>query len=276
VVGIRAGGPPREAKGSNKVSSTPKVSYIICTTARSGSNLLCNVLRNTKQLGFPVEALNPDFIRASKFFKERSRPDVVDPGEFIQWLISKHQTANSVFGIKILYEDFQNYRRFKDFQTLFMNSKIIHLRRKSKVNQAVSYFFASETGQWVASDTPKKPLESVAYDFETIRRHYDRLIQQDSAWTAILKALRRTYIEVMFEDFISNMQKTLGEIATFLDVAVGDDLPIKIDLKEQANHLSRIYIEKFCRDYKDFIFSGRADIVYGGLRLSGRKEEVSA
>ena len=38
-------------------------SYVICTTARSGSNLVCDYLAKTGRLGRPTEFFNPDIVR---------------------------------------------------------------------------------------------------------------------------------------------------------------------------------------------------------------------
>lgn len=240
------------------------VNYIICTTARSGSNLMCDVLRNTRRLGHPVEAFNPDFMRAAGY-REHVAPDgTVAVAHFVAWIMQRHRTKNGAFGTKILFEDFETFRGFTPFSDLFFDSRLVHLRRRSKLKQAISYYLAEETGQWVATDKARKSLEDVRFDFEAISRHLDRLIVQDSAWTAILNGLGLEYMEVYFEDFLADMNGKLHEIASFVGV---DTVPLdlRVTLTEQANPLSRAFMSQFREAFRQRQFATTGTAAYKGL-----------
>lgn len=238
--------------------------YIICTTARSGSNLMCDVLRNTRHLGHPVEAFNPDFMRTAGYREHIGADRSVAVEHFVGWIRQRHSTKNGIFGTKILFEDFETFRGFPSFSDLFFGSRLIHLRRRSKLRQAISYYLAEETGQWVATDTARKSLEDVRFDFETIRRHLDRLVLQDSAWSAILNGLGLDYMEVYFEDFLADMQGKLHEIAAFVGVAAVP-LELRVTLTEQANPLSRVFLAQFRDAYRRHQFAAKESATYKGL-----------
>jgi LPS sulfotransferase NodH len=240
--------------------------YIICTTARSGSNLLCDVLRNTGKLGHPVEAFNPDFMRTAGY-REYIEPDApVSVEHFVEWLKQRHRTRNGIFGTKMLYEDHNIFRRFPSFAEFFLKARIIHLRRRSKLRQAISYFFAEETGQWVATDQARRRPEDVAFDFDAIRNHMDRLVVQDASWTTILNGLGIDYLEIYFEDFLADMQTKLNEIGAYVGAEEGDLEP-RVTLIEQANPASRVFLEQFRELYRDYQYAPVARATYKGLEF---------
>ena len=241
--------------------------YIICTPARTGSNLLCDVLRNTGQLGTPIEAFNPDLIRASAFHRQEPDPAAVDLRGFIAWTTATHRSANGIFGTKILFEDFEKLRGFPAFRDFFLTARLIHLRRRSKLRQAISYFLAQETGQWVTTDIPRKPPDSIAYDFAAIRRHLDRLVRQDAAWTAMIDALGLTCREVIFEHFIADMPGTVGALAESLGVPPGS-LPVRATLAEQRNALTADFVARFRADLHAAEFAPTARVTYKGIDLT--------
>lgn len=240
--------------------------YIICTTARSGSNLLCDVLRNTRVLGRPVEAFNPDFIRSGGFREHLRKDDPVSVAQFVDWIRDRHRTRNGIMGTKLLYEDFSTFRAFPAFRDLFFGARLIHLRRRSKLRQAISYLFAEQTGQWIATDTPRMPVERVAYDYVALRRHLDRLVHQDAIWTALLNALGVDYLEVFFEDFLADMEAAVGTIATFVGAA-GTDLDIMATLAEQKNPHANAFVERLRADLRAREFEGAASATYKGVRF---------
>ena len=240
--------------------------YIICTTARSGSNLLCDVLGNTGKLGHPVEAFNPDFMRTAGY-REHIEPDApVSVEHFVEWLKQRHRTRNGIFGTKILFEDYNVFRRFPSFVEFFETSRIIHLRRRSKVRQAISYFFAEETGQWVATDPARRKPEDVAFDFDAIRRHMERLVIQDANWTTILHGLGLDYLEIYFEDFLADMPTKLNEIGAFVGAEDGILEP-RVTLSEQANPASGVFLSRFRELYRDHQHAPMRGATYKGLEF---------
>lgn len=241
-------------------------SYVICTTARSGSNLLCDVLGNTRLLGRPREAFNPDFMRNGGYQPHIFEGNKITTAHFIDWIENRHRTPNGVFGTKVLFEDFGAFRGFESFHYLLNKSSLVHLRRRGKVRQAISYFFAEETGQWIFSDIAKKNLADIVYSFYKIKGHLDRLIAQDSMWTSVLSTINPSYIEIYFEDFVSDMRKTVFDVARTVSVDVADS-PIRVSLEEQKNSRTQEFYERFTEDFQNLQFRSVVQQSYKGLEF---------
>lgn len=240
--------------------------YIICTTARSGSNLFCNFLANTRVLGRPVEAFNPDIVRRSKFFSEADDQHAVSTTKYISWLTDRQRTPNGIFGTKLLFEDFDMFRGFQSFSDLFQGSMLIHLRRRSKLRQAISYYFAEQTGQWVASDPARLDSSEVPFDYDAIDRHLRRLIAQDVAWTSILNGLCMNYLEVYFEDFLSNPELVIYQIIDRLGIKT-QNVPIYATLKEQKNSMTSQFLKAFEVEMPARVFLKKNLQIYKEIRF---------
>jgi LPS sulfotransferase NodH len=242
-------------------------SYIICTTARSGSNLVCDFCWNTKILGRPHEAFNPDLIvkrhaalGGQSAAAENTRQSV-SINNYISLLKSLDTGKNGVFGTKILFEDFEHFLGFPSFTELLLSSNLIHLRRRSKIRQAVSYFFAENTGQWVASDNPIKDINEVEYNFDKISRHLERLVQQDTKWTNFLSSVPSSYQEIFFEDFLVDPRRFLAGIADLVGIDSGN-FPVRSNLREQANQRTDHFVARFKKDWREKILSPTTRVFY--------------
>lgn len=241
-------------------------SYMICTTARSGSNLLCDYLANTGELGRPAEHFNPDVIRRGAFGRRFAFEETLPCGDYIAWLRAEHSSRNGVFGTKVLFEDMASYLRFDAFKDLLTTSRCILLRRRDKARQAVSYFFAAETGQWVHSDPPQRDPESLAYDYAVLRAHLRRLVDQETMWLGTLASLGIAYREIFFEDFVRDPRAHIEAIARDVGVAA-EGLPCRASLREQGTALSQAFGERLRADLLREIVGPPPPVEYKGLRL---------
>lgn len=238
--------------------------YVICTTARSGSNLFCNYLINTRRLGRPGELLNPDSVRSSRFGRGIAPGSPVSMETYFAWLRQTFSSRKGVFGIKVLYEDFENFKGFPSIQDYFSSAKIYVLRRRSKLRQAISYYFAEKTGQWVATDPAGMLIEDVPFDFARIEQHLRRLCLQDMAWITHLEAARLPYEEVIFEDFLRAPGDHLASIARDLGVDP-EGMPVEATLKEQANARSAQFAAEFAAAFRARAFTPHEAVCYKGL-----------
>jgi trehalose 2-sulfotransferase len=240
--------------------------YLICTTPRSGSNLLCNYLRNTGILGDPGELLNPDVIRIGHLGRHFEQSGSISAERYIIWAQERFRGKNEVFGAKILYEDLESFGVFPAFRQLFEQSTLFWLTRRDKLAQAISYYIAQMTGQWVFNDPPKMSIEDLRFDYQKIREHVDRLNRQDMNWRFMFERLNRTYIIIIFEEFINNPAATLQEIADNIgQKSVG--LRVYSDFQEQKNAKSVEFRNEMLREIADRLFRDQESKSYKGLDI---------
>jgi trehalose 2-sulfotransferase len=240
--------------------------YLICTTARSGSNLLCDYLRNTGILGSPGEMFNPDVIRNGHLGRRFEYSGSISAERYIAWVQEQFRGRNEIFGAKLLYEDLEAFGSFPAFRQFFEQSALFWLIRRDKLGQAISYYIAQMTGQWVSTDSPKISIEDLEFDYEKIRRHIERLVRQDVNWQLIFERLNRKYVIIIFEKFISNPAATLREIADKIGLN-SVALRVYSDFREQKNGRSVEFRNEMLSGIGDRLFRNQETNSYKGLEI---------
>ena len=193
--------------------------YILCTSPRSGSTLLCTLLEATGIAGAPESLFYPPDLED---WRDRlGVPPIPDERDLLSALVAaalhhgragtdifalrqqRHSFAFLCQKLAVLYPD--QPTDLARLQRAFGNPLFIHLTRQDKVAQAVSFLKAEQTGLWhVApdgSDFERTGQGAPAYDAEKIRAKVETLTAYDSDWTAWfrqqgIEPLRLTYHEL--------------------------------------------------------------------------------
>jgi len=203
------------------VTRPPALAYLVCATPRSGSTLLCEMLRQTGVAGNPLEHF--ELLRHSgrprqprEYFGgavsravlellpplEPPRPRDEPPAAW--WAGVRHAgcTPNGVWGGKLMrghVEDLLARARALDglggadlatvLRVLLGDVRFVLVTRKDKVSQAVSLWRAVQTRQWREdAGAPRRPHAAV-YCFEAIDHLVAQLEADEAAWRAFFAAL---------------------------------------------------------------------------------------
>jgi trehalose 2-sulfotransferase len=259
------------------------ISYLVCATQRSGSTLLCELLRATDVAGVPdeyFESLRGTALprQPRQYFEDQSVQDIADrlaptvpgrteqPGEFEQWfryVLQRGTTHNGVFGAKMMWNYLDDFKlRMAELPGLgdltfnqrldavFPRLKIVFIRRRDKVAQAVSLWKAIQTQQWrTESESASEEVDTdeppdVEYDYRAIEHLLNELHRSDAHWEDWFHATGREPIRVFYDEFTISRAATIGRV---LD-ALGIDPPEpegKKPLQRQADDLSKDWVARF-------------------------------
>jgi LPS sulfotransferase NodH len=196
--------------------------YILCSSPRTGSTLLGQMLRDTNCAGDPLEYFNPLYLKA---LANR----LGDINNFFQLLafLEKHRTSsNGIFGLQIHWSHLNNIFRYdKNLINTFIDSfdKIIFLRRKDKIAQAVSLYRASKSKLWSSIDEDLNSIKTVCYykndeEFNPVllTKILYSLIIQDKSWLNYLEEKNKKYLTVYYEDLIYNWNDVGTNIVNYI------------------------------------------------------------
>jgi LPS sulfotransferase NodH len=264
-------------------------SYLVCATQRSGSTLLCELLRATDVAGVPdeyFERLRDTGLarQPRQYFEDPSVQDIAErlaptvpgnpeqPGEFEHWfryVLQRGTTLNGVFGAKMMWnylDEFKlrmaelpglsNLSFNESLDAVFPGLKIIFMRRRDKVAQAVSLWKAIQTQQWrTESESGSEQVEAddspgVEYDYRAIEYLLNELHRWDARWEDWFHATGRDPIRVFYDEFTVGRAATIGRV---LD-ALGIDPPApegKKPMRRQADDRSRDWVARFRADSED-------------------------
>ena len=123
------------------VMDAPTMTYIIASTMRTGSYLLCEGLEATGRAGHPREIFCPE--RQANYAGDWQLPRNVGFEDFLRAAIQKSTTENGVLGMKIHWHHIEPLARecgvagepWRVLRKLFPNAKYVHLRRRNRRGQ---------------------------------------------------------------------------------------------------------------------------------------------
>jgi len=142
----------------------PAQSYILCTSPRSGSTLLCRLLAATGQCGVPGSHFHEPSLAAwldDYDLKGQSFPsDQAALATVFEAARRRGQGATGMFGLRLqrhsapfFFEQLETLHPGMNgdharLQTCFGATRFIYLTRQTKLDQAISYVKAQQTGLW--------------------------------------------------------------------------------------------------------------------------------
>jgi LPS sulfotransferase NodH len=226
----------------------PRLTYLIASTMRTGSYLLCEGLEATGVAGHPREIFCPE--RRGNYAGEWHLPEGVSLDDYAYAAVKNSTTENGVCGMKIHGHHIEPLARevgwagapWQVLRWIFPSAKYIHLTRRNRRAQAISWHRAVVTNQWwkipgVADWelTGKQP----EFDGTAIREREVELERQDRAWENFFAAgpcevLRMEY-EALAADYRNEVARALAFIGQ--DPIRAKDLP-EPRLVRQADALS--------------------------------------
>jgi LPS sulfotransferase NodH len=234
--------------------------YLVLSSARSGSTLLC---RHLTEIGYgrPIEAFNPNLNPRKRL---NWGIDYNDPKAYIQKAI-EYQTVNGVTGMKLSPNQFrvflENAHRLlapagvqlKDaeiVEVFFPKAKLIHLQRRKKLKQAVSYAKALQNGIWRETtdqdEEYKQYLLPALYDRDHIECCFDIAVSNDVYWQHYLRTNELKAFLIYYEDLAADYVKNMTEIYRFLGIK-GKEV-IAPPLRKQSNKESQDWEAMFIQD----------------------------
>jgi trehalose 2-sulfotransferase len=241
-------------------------SYVICTSPRSGSTLLCNMLTATGIAG------NPDSYFFGTSLEEWLGELNIEPGETADereileaaFRAAHHKGRNGteLFGLRLQGHSFGFFceklailhpGKLTDrerFERAFGATLFVHLTRPDKIEQTVSYLKARQTGLWhVASDGSElerlAPHREPRYVREEIQACVETMTAYDRDWNDWFAREEIEPVRVSYDDLSANPVGTLRHVLDRLglDPAAADG--VTPGVRKLADGINRDWVARF-------------------------------
>jgi len=244
--------------------------YWICTTPRTGGQLLGQLLRATGIAGRPEEYFRPDNEPLYQHLWQ-----VTSYSDYLQRALIAGTTSNGIFGAKMevgemLTHFMQQLRGLPQFSEprrslhsllteLFPNLKLLWLTRRNKVRQAASWWRAMQSNEWARSKGDSSiPELSLHYSFAAIDQLATESLLREAAWQEYFLQWQVTPLTLVYEDFIEDQAGTVRRIVDFLGIQDSYVLPAAaITLVKQADQVSEDWVQRY-REEKQRSWTQRA------------------
>jgi len=221
--------------------------YMICTSPRSGSTLLCRLLAATGCAGLPDSHFHRPELAAWLKAYGLSHTDFTSNQSALKAIfaaaIERGSGATGLFGLRMQRGSFDFFMQqltllHPDARTdtdriaaAFGQTRFIHLTRLDKLAQAISLVKAQQTGLWhraadaselERTSTPRPPV----YDADAIRRAVSEVTELESAWTEWFDQQSISALRITYEDLSSDATTALSKVldALGLDPALAEGI----------------------------------------------------
>jgi LPS sulfotransferase NodH len=266
----------------------PWRSYLVCASQRSGSTLLCELLKETAVAGHPEEYFEAtretgapphpgeylkDLPRTGAGIRDDPSLPEAPPHSSLQGLSSYCEhldrtfrlgtTDNGVFGAKLMWSqlselhslagelpEYQGLGRFDLLQRLFDCPRYIRVIRRDKVRQAVSLWRALQTRRWRLEHAPgdSHPVE-LRYRFQGIDHLVQSFEDEDRSWKEFFAAHRVSPLSIVYEDDLElDLDRTVRKALDHIGAAAPAGWEADEPIKRQADATSEEWVAAYHRE----------------------------
>ena len=168
------------------------------------------------------------------------RAGVLDKNAYVTQLCAMRTYSNGWLGINLHGNHLATFAKFSgDFPSL--NEQYIHLRRRDRIAQAVSYEIAAQTGKW---SSHFQAGNDATYSFEAIRKRIQIIEEQELKISSYLQSREASCATIYYEELIEDPEAVLGPILT---TTLGSLALPKSDLSPQASQINLDWAQRFAK-----------------------------
>jgi LPS sulfotransferase NodH len=244
----------------------PYTSYVICTSPRSGSTLLCTLLSDTGIAGHPDShfhtaalrdwladyALAPDdfaneHAQLTAVFDAARARGTGDTGIF-GLRLQRHSLAFLMQQLSLLYPNCtSDHQRF---QAAFANTLFIYLTRADKLDQSISFVKATQTGLWhKAPDGTElerlSPPQDPLYDQDALARTLGDLTAMDEDWKTWFAREQIDPLCIDYDELSARPSEILAQILRKLGLPAEIADTIKPNTAKLSDLTNQIWAQRF-------------------------------
>lgn len=229
-------------------------SYLILSTPRSGSNLLCRGLESTNLAGKPREYFNP----SSKFWTQHG--EGADPAAYVDRLLAERATPNGVFGAKVSWRHMRHFERVcrvlpryartalpDILAALFPNPRYLRITRHDKLRQAISFWKAYQTGVWgIGAAKDREPTGPPEFDYDGITKILNMLVNHEAGIDEFFAGGEVAPLTVVYEALVDAYEETVRAVLDDLGIGLPADFVIDGPrMARQADAETEAWVERY-------------------------------
>jgi LPS sulfotransferase NodH len=227
--------------------------YLVCCDARTGSNLLAATLRAAWRAGKPFEYFSRGEIDKPWLRAELRVPDGAPFTGFPDWrdyILHAGSEAGGVFAASVHYwqlgDCVQTFRApgadpamppLAVLRGFFPDLRLVWLRRRNLVAQAISHYVAIATDIWDSRLSGAPSGESdrgAAYDFDKIDHQVTSALAATQGWRETLAGAEAITLPLFYEELAADLAGSIRRVFAHVGVDPGDAPIPSPGLEKQA------------------------------------------
>jgi LPS sulfotransferase NodH len=189
---------------------------VVAATRRSGSYFFCDLLRQTGQLGLPVEyAIPTDTVNWG------SIQGFAEYEEYRRQLISRHSTPNGVCSLKFMSWQFEHFCRsqrpghsatqFAEIANSVGRVSLLRLSRRDQIAQAVSLALAVRTGVWNTLTPARRYISAELLSVADLRDAWLAIQREYKWWDGFFRHTPLPHLPIYYEDLCNEPDSVIAQ-----------------------------------------------------------------
>lgn len=212
-------------------------SYVICATPRSGSTLLCALLRASGVAGWPETWFRQQDMAASRA-EWGIGPDWA---AYLAAALQAGRGHSGVVGLRMMWQTFTEVG--PQVVAAMQAPRFIWLRRGDLVAQAVSRHRAEVSGNWqLGFEEAEHPVEPV-YGFDRIAHWLAEAQADDRAWADWFPAEGIAPLQLRYEDLAADPVAAAQSVLNWLGLVA--ERPLVVSNRRMADRASTDWATRF-------------------------------
>ena len=262
----------------HKIADQPATTCLlaIASVHRTGSTLLCSILRATGAAGMPMEYLNIHTKNFTNFRNENSLPKLNLKGvvvgalrkatgrnawrnieyfsasswrQYLDRAAAINTTPNGVFGIKMHFNQYDEHMLQRGLDASHWGAPIkwVRITRDNEVRQAISLVRAEQSNQW---NSNMSAMREPIYDEQAIVNALETISTANKNWDAYFAKLSISPLHVTYEQLTRDMDSTVRRIMSHINTPI--DLVPEPQTKRQSDGASAQWERQFLESRPEF------------------------
>ncbi len=241
-------------------------SYIICTSPRSGSTLLCRMLQEVGSAGMPDSHFHDPELEKWFEYYGLSSDAFENPQEALRAIFHAAQLAGrgnaDVFGLRLQRGSFDFlmtqlkvlYPACEDdktrFERAFGKTLFVHLYRPNKLDQAISVVKAMQSGLWHKApegtelERSCKGQEPV-YDRAAISEELAAFVKADADWNSWFATEGIRPLLINYEALSTDPHTQLSRVLNALGLEYLPDKSVALPVAKLSDDVSCAWAERY-------------------------------
>ena len=236
--------PPRTAN--------PEIRYLLASVPRAGSTHFSHLLWATGCLGASLEYLN--FLPLGPYGFAANSPSLQE--QLWHSVLRRRCSPNGVFGLKAFPQQFyelqhKNPPLLEDVLKVMLPRdrprRIVYLRRRDRLAQAVSYARAGLSGVW-RREQESETAAPIDYSQEALESAANGIAALEEVWARMFGDLRIETLSLWHEDVLADPSAAARQVADYLGVSIDPAAAVQVPtIRKQSEGDAPVWIERYAR-----------------------------
>jgi trehalose 2-sulfotransferase len=245
------------------VSPSVSGALLVCTTPRSGSWLLSDLLERTGRIGMAQEYFHVNYVAA--LAQEYRLASQVITGGYISEITRRAQSEGRIFSsklhwlqinqlvdaLRVIHPDLAAEQKTAPelIDASWPGARYLYLTRRDKARQAISLFRALRTDVWWERagepGEPKQGEPEPIPDYLVIRWLEDDLAWQDAQWRRYFEVFGLAAFAVVYEELCAEPGPVVRAVLDWLGLETAAALDGPSRLRRQADEATETALAEY-------------------------------